>query len=167
MVDQPQDVPDPSAYRAICVPDDVFLFETIQASCNEFHTTLRWAGYPRTYDEDVRRALHMANRGSLGPLGNKVRWFFMLSSDPARIPWDGTAETQIAGHLAGRDLAGLAERGLLGRPEFLLSFFGGYLTHAGDFNLAEAFYRGLIGAGHRAEGFLGLADVYHTLANWR
>ena len=167
MVDQPPRLEDSQTFQGLCVQDDAYLLELIQISCSLFHTKLRWEGYPRTFDEDVQRALQLAYRVNVSPLTNKVRWFFLLCSDPARIAWDGAAEPQIAGNLIGSDVAGLAERGLLGKTEFLLCFFGGYLTHAGDFTLAETFYRALIGQGLQAEGFLGLADVYHTLANWR
>jgi len=128
---------------------------------------MRPANYPRTFAEDCDRALRLAWRASVAPLNHKVRWFFQLCSDPARIAWEGVSEQVIGGNLIGSDVAGLAERGLLGRIDFMAAFFGGYLTHAGDFTLAEAFYRDLIARGLRAEGFLGLADIYHTLANWR
>lgn len=167
MVSQPQGLQDSQTFQGLCVQDDAFLSEIIQTSCVLFHMNLRWPEYPRTLEQDIPRAALLASRGNYAPLTNKVRWFFLLCSDPARIAWEGAAEPQIAGNLVGDDLAGLAERGLAGRIEFLAAFFGGYLTHAGDFTLAETFYQGLVGRGLKAEGNLGLADIRHTLANWR
>jgi tetratricopeptide (TPR) repeat protein len=167
LVGQLQGVEGFQAFPGLYVQDDGFLGEIIQASCALFHTSLSWPDYPRTLEQDVQRAVHVAGRANCAPLTNKTRWFLMLCSDPARIAWDGAADPQIASYLAGSDVAGLAERGLLGRIEFLAVFFGGYLTHAGDFTLAETFYRNLIERGLEAEGFLGLADIRHTLANWR
>jgi len=167
MADQPQDLQEAQTFQGLCAVDDAFLAEIVQTSCAMFHINLRWPDYPRTLDDDIQRTVQLASRGNCAPLTNKVRWFFLLCSDPARLAWEGTAEPQIAGNLVGEDVVGIAERGLLGRLEFLAVFFGGYLTHAGDFGMAETFYQGLIKRGMKAEGYLGLADIHHTLANWR
>ncbi|MGZ3370283.1 MAG: glycosyltransferase 61 family protein [Caulobacteraceae bacterium] len=167
MVGQPDDAQESPSFQGLCVQDDGFLSEIIQTSCRLFHTNHRWPDYPRTFEEDVERAVQLAYRANVCPHTGKVRWFFLLCSDPARIAWEGAAEPLIAGSLIGSDVAGLAERGLVGRIGFLQVFFGGYLTHAGDFALAETYYQGLIAQGLRAEGLLGLADIHHTLANWR
>ena len=167
LVDQPQSIQDSQTFQGLCVQDDAFLSEIIQTSFSLFHMNLRWPGYPRTFEQDFQRAVQLVNRANCAPLTNKTRWFFQLCSDPARIAWEGSADPQIAGNLMGSDVAGLAERGLVNRIEFLAVFFGGYLTHVGDFALAETFYRDLIARGLEAEGYLGLADIHHTLANWR
>ncbi len=167
MAGQPHSIQEALRFQDVCVQDDGFLSEIVQTSCTLFHANLRWDGYPRTLEQDFIRAIHLANRANYAPLINKVRWFFLQCSDPARIAWDGAADPQIASALGGSDIAGLVERGLAGRSEFLASFFGGYLKHAGDFALAEAFFRDLVGRGLEAEGYLGLADIHHTLANWR
>lgn len=167
MADKAQALQDGQTFQGLCALDDGYLAEIVQTACALFHINLRWPEYPRTVDEDVNRCVQLASRGNCAPLMNKVRWFFLLCSDPARLAWEGTADPQIAGNLVGDDIAGLAERGLLGRIEFLAIFFGGYLTHVGDFALAETFYQALIARGMKAEGYLGLADIHHTLANWR
>jgi hypothetical protein len=167
LVGQTEGAGGPQAFQSLCVPDDGYLAEIIQASLRLFHASLRWPDYPRTLEEDYDRAVNLVSRGNVCPPLGKVRWLFLLCSDPARIAWVGAADPQIAGSLAGHDVAGLGERGLVGRTEFLLVLFGGYLTHAGDFALAEAYYQLLIGLGFVAEGYLGLADVQHALANWR
>jgi len=154
-------------HQAVCVQDDNYLSEIIQASCRLFHARHRWPDYPRTLEEDYDRCVQLAYRTNVCPAAGKVRWFFLLCSDPARIPWDGAAEPLMAANLMGSDVAGVVERGLVGREAFLEVFFGGYLTHAGDFALAETYYQALIAAGLQAEGFLGLADIFHTMANWR
>lgn len=157
----------PQAFQGLCARDDTYLVEIVNASCKLFHTSYRWDGYPRTLDEDAERALRLASRANVSSPSNVVRWFFLPCSDPARIPWDGVAESLIANMLVGDDVAGLAERGLIGRSEFMLAFFAGYLTHSGDFALAETFCRELVERGLEAEGFFGLADIHHTFAKWR
>jgi hypothetical protein len=164
---QAQAQAEPPAFQALCVLDDNFIGDIINTSCRLFHGAHRWDGYPRTLDEDLERALRLASRGNVAALMNRLRWFFLPCSDPARIPWEGLAEPLIANALAGDDVAGLHERGLIGRMEYLLVFFGDYLTHSGDFPSAERFFLDLIARGLEAEGFLGLADIRHTFANWR
>ena len=167
MVGQTHSIQQAMRFQDVCVQDDAFLSEIVQTSCTLFHTNLRPDRYPRTLEQDFIRAIHLANRPNYAPLTNKVRWFFLQCSDPARISWEGAAEPHIAASLGGGDIAGLGERKLLGSTEFLAVFFGGYLKHAGDFTLAEGFFRDLVARGLNAEGYLGLADIHHTLANWR
>jgi tetratricopeptide (TPR) repeat protein len=150
-----------------CVEVDDHLDEMINESCSVFHRALRWPEYPRTLEDDVACARDLAGRGDVTRQAAKVRSFFLLCSDPVRTAWDGAADPLIGQDLRYLDTAGLVERGLLHRPEFLLIFFGGYLTRAGYFDDAEIYYKDLIRRGLEAEGLLGLADIRHLLANWR
>jgi len=150
-----------------CVEDDAVLDEIIKESVSIFHDQFRWTDYPRTREDDIACAQDLAGRIDVIRKAAKVRSFFLLCSDPVRIAWDGSADPLIGQDLRNLDTAGLVERGLLHRPEFLLVFFGGYLTRAGYFDDAEIYYKDLIRRGLGAEGFLGLADIQHLLANWR
>src|SRR6476620_6135476 len=86
-------------FQDVCVQDDGFLSEIVQTSCTLFHTNLRPDRYPRTLEQDFIRAIHLANRPNYAPFTNKVRWFFLQCSDPARIAWEGAADPHIAASL--------------------------------------------------------------------
>jgi hypothetical protein len=150
-----------------CIDDDQYLHPIIESSCIYFHRNYRWRGYPRSVDQDIEGAHSHSRRVDVIRHTAKVRSFLLLASDPARIPWEQSAEPTLAQELATTDLAGLEERRLTRHPNFLPVFFGGYLKHSGDFHSATRLFKLMTKRGLAAEGYLGQADVLHLLANWR
>lgn len=149
------------------VEDDRRFNRIAEISCRAFHLLYRWDGYARTLRDDIKQIRKLSDRGDIIRSTAKVRSFLMLCSDPAIISFDHSADPVIAKGLRDFDIASIDERQLTGRLVFFLAFFGGYLKRAGDLASAERFYTAMTNNGFEAEGFCGLADIYHLLANWK
>jgi capsular polysaccharide biosynthesis protein/tetratricopeptide (TPR) repeat protein len=148
------------------VVDDRHFDTIVQISACIFHWLYRWDGYPRSLRKDIEEIRRLVAWPEVIRHDARVMSFLMLCSDPACIPWRQSAEPVMAGVLQGHDLSGAGDRRLLRSLIFFPAFFGGYLKRSGDLDSAERFYQLLVQRGFAAEGYFGLADISHLLANW-
>ena len=149
-------------------------------SCVSFHIGWRhkayqsrfaWKdkSYPRTLMADIKLILRLSRNEVVFMENCVVAAMFQPVSDPSSMAWGGCHDSLLA-HFFPTSESSFFEERYLGAswPLFSVVLFAGYLKRSGDLVSAETLYRKLIANElSRFEGYMGLADIQHLLANWR
>jgi tetratricopeptide (TPR) repeat protein len=125
--------------------------------------------YPRSLFADIKTIRRLARNDVVFRKGRVIAGMFLPISDPAGIAFDSCHEPLLASVLPASESTLFDERYLWHSwPFFSISLFAGYLKRSGDLVSAENLYRKLIETELSPfEGYMGLADIAHLLANWR
>jgi hypothetical protein len=115
--------------------------------------------------QDVMDMRHICEKRMVAAYSNPFRALLVPLSDPIVVPWQVHHECFLPEGLQ-EDAAAIDERDLTSPTLIAGLIFAGYLKHVGRFADARSIYRRMISTGSRFEGYFGLADIQHLLANW-